>query len=514
MWDGKVAFALIFAVLAGAVVGRIVAAWYRKRVLALMSQGAPPSDAGAPAAALPQQSRRGRTSSITQNRRARGRLALTIVAISLAIGLTQSWWSLQFVYNETGYGPIKLTLLGLAFAWVMVPALGQLWRWSWLRIALASTAYVACVGALVWLRSTGEQSPATVAFWLLGTIATPLIAFGLAASGRARAIGPYLLPLFLIMAGASVVGTDLLQGLLSSETATQHLAPVVGEFGAWTTIGVFALAPWLLLAWPSWRLARALARGYEAKHFSEPLYLMGSYWLVALLVDALAASHSIGAWSLTVIGCWLWIPLGMRLARGWLAPPAEPPNLLVLRVFRRDAQVQALFDSVVERWRYSGTASLIAGTDLALNTLEPDELFAFLNGRLRNRFIAGGDDLARQLAAIDVAPDPDGRFRVADFYCFDSTWKLALAALVARADVVLMDLRGLVAGNAGCLHELGVLAQAGHLQRVVLLFDTQTDRAAANAAIGAGSPRFAWFDAGALDSAAAEAVLGRLVEAR
>lgn len=88
MWDGKVAFALIFAVLAGAVVGRIVAAWYRKRVLALMSQGAPPSDAGAPAAALPQQSRRARTSSITQNRRARGRLALTIVAISLAIGLT------------------------------------------------------------------------------------------------------------------------------------------------------------------------------------------------------------------------------------------------------------------------------------------------------------------------------------------------------------------------------------------------------------------------------------------
>ena len=110
-------------------------------------------------------------------------------------------------------------------------------------------------------------------------------------------------------------------------------------------------------------------------------------------------------------------------------------------------------------------------------------------------------------------PDPDGRFRVADFYCFDSTWKLALAALVARADVVLMDLRGLVAGNLGCLHELDVLAQSGHLQRVVLLFDRRTDRAAANGAIGADSPRFVWFDAEALDNASAEAVVGRLLEA-
>lgn len=268
-----------------------------------------------------------------------------------------------------------------------------------------------------------------------------------------------------------------------------------------------------MLAWPAWWLARTLARGYAAKRFSEPLYLIGSFFLIALLVDALSASHSIGAWSLALIACWLWLPLGISLARNWLAPSADPPNLLVLRVFRRDAAVQSLFDSVIDRWRYSGTTSLIAGTDLALNTLEPDELFAFVNGRLRERFIASSEDLAHHLGAIGDSADPDGRLRVAEFYCFDSTWKLALAALVARADRVLMDLRGLVAGNLGCLHELGVLAQADHLQRVVLLFDTHTDRIAAQAAIGANSPRFAWFDAKALDSASSEAVLARLIEA-
>ncbi|MBK8336864.1 MAG: hypothetical protein IPL03_09810 [Sterolibacteriaceae bacterium] len=511
MWDGKIASVFVFAVLASALAGRIVAARYRKRVLAFMSQGTPPAgDGGAPAP--PQRAARAaRASSIAANRGARRRLALAIVAISLAIGLSQSWWSLQFVYNETGYGPIKLSLIGAAYAWVMVPALGLLWRWHWLRIALTSAAYMAAFGLLMYLRSTGAQSLVSMALWLGGTIAVPLIAFGLAASGRARATGPYLLPLFLILGGASIAGTDLLGQLIERPSALQWIVHLGASHV--TVFAAFALAPWLILAWPAWRLARALARGYQAKLYSEPLYLMGSYWLVALLVTALPASHGIGAASLTVIACWLWLPLGVWLARGWLAPPPDPPNLLVLRVFRRDSEVQALFDSVIERWRASGTVSLIAGTDLALNTLEPDELFAYLNGRLRERFIAGPDDLTRQLAAIDALPDPDGRYRVADFYCFDSTWKLALAALVARADVVLMDLRGLVADNRGCLHELGVLALAAHLQRVVLLFDRHTDRAAAQAATGADSQRFLWFDANRPDNASAEAVLANLLDA-
>ena len=122
--------------------------------------------------------------------------------------------------------------------------------------------------------------------------------------------------------------------------------------------------------------------------------------------------------------------------------------------------MEALFDTVIERWRSSGNVLLIAGTDLALRTLDPDDLFTYLSGRLHTRFIGSQDDLDQRMAQLDLAPDVDGRFRVNECYCFDNTWQAALAALVARSDVVLMDLRGFHAENRGCLHELKVLSAA------------------------------------------------------
>ena len=69
-------------------------------------------------------------------------------------------------------------------------------------------------------------------------------------------------------------------------------------------------------------------------------------------------------------------------------------------------------------------------------------------------------DVDAHIAAFDLARDHDGRYRVNECYCHDTTWQAALAALVDRSDVVLMDLRGFKARNAGCAHELAVLARA------------------------------------------------------
>ena len=120
------------------------------------------------------------------------------------------------------------------------------------------------------------------------------------------------------------------------------------------------------------------------------MYLFGGIWVVALLMDALSANHGVGVKAMWVMACWLWIPLGMLSLRGWLAAPTQARMVLVLRVFRRDVQVQALFDDVVETWRYSGPTCLIAGTDLAFRRLEPDELFTFVSGRLQERRYEGG----------------------------------------------------------------------------------------------------------------------------
>ena len=68
-------------------------------------------------------------------------------------------------------------------------------------------------------------------------------------------------------------------------------------------------------------------------------------------------------------------------------------------------------------------------------------------------------------------------------YCHDTTWQDALQALVSHSDVVLMDLRGFQAHNAGCRYELSTLAQASRELRIVVLTDSSTDRAAAREAI-------------------------------
>jgi hypothetical protein len=110
-----------------------------------------------------------------------------------------------------------------------------------------------------------------------------------------------------------------------------------------------------------------------------------------------------------------------------------------------------------------------------------------------------------------MAADADGRFRVNECYCHDTTWQEALRALVQRSDVVLMDLRGFKAHNAGCRFELAALSEAPRLQRVVVLSDAQTDRAAADASIAPGAAgRFTWLDASHIDRAKRHEVLAQL----
>lgn len=218
-----------------------------------------------------------------------------------------------------------------------------------------------------------------------------------------------------------------------------------------------------------------------------------------------------GALSLLHLLPWLWIPAVLRALRPALQPAANPPTLLVLRVFQRDAEAEALFDQVIERWRFTGNTVLIAGTDLVSRTLDPDDLFAFVNGQLAGRFITAPPQIAARYAEFDMQPDPDGRYRVNEFYCADATWQDALRTLVAQSDVVLMDLRGFSAANLGCRFELGVLAQAAQLRRIVLLHDARTDRQTAAADLAAApSDRFAWVDAGGLDGAKARAVFEAL----
>ena len=366
-----------------------------------------------------------------------------------------------------------------------------------------------CFVVMLW-RSI-EPRPLELLLFLGSEIGPPLLLVALLCMGSAtRAVAPWLLPPIVALVWASITGVDLL-GLLVERRAPL-LMPLASALSVPGVMLLFALLPWLLAWWPLHRLARALGRAYARKQLSELIVLFTAVWAIVLLSQALtmASSAGLGGGLLLALPL-LWIPLVMTINERMRTEPGRPPTLLVLRVFQRDAQVQDLFDHVVERWRLSGNTVLIAGTDLADRTLDADDIFTFLDGGLSQRFIRTPADVAPRLAAFDLARDADGRFRVNECYCHDTTWQDALAALVQRSDVVLMDLRSFQAHNAGCRYELGTLAQTPRALRVIVLTDGQTDRAAAAEAVGHARPgRFVWLDTATIDRAKRREVLASL----
>lgn len=462
--------ALLLSVLFAAAGAWGVAALYRRRMLALM-RGGPAPDASNPPRdyiATLQAKHAAPPLDLAANRRAGVRLLLALAALSLLVGLTQSAFALHFVYeSDRDFSAKQWLVMGLIYAWPMLLAWGLLRRWSWPRMLTGVVGYFAAITPVVLLASNAAQTLQDV-LSLYGILAlVPLaIVLLIGSSGRIRAIAPYLLPVFLVLLLASQLGLEFLAGKVAGDIQAWPgwLQSLTASIGARATMALFAVAPWLFAAWPVYALGRSLAQAYRAKRYSDLAYLFALYWLLVLVLSALTGLAGVGAAAFWQLLAWLWIPLGFPLLRRWLAPASAPATLLVLRVFQRDAQVEALFDRVVERWRLTGNTVLIAGTDLLSRTLDPDDLFTFLNGRLADRFIASAEEIPRKVAEMDLRPDPDGRYRVNEFHCFDSTWQPALRALVEASDVVLMDLRGCKPENRGCRFELRVLAGAPHLR--------------------------------------------------
>ena len=447
--------------------------------------------------------------SLADNRSRAIRLTLLLIGLSglLAISSASVWLAVSF--KGEPFAPRRAALLALVHVWPVIPALGLLWRWSRTRVLGALALWcVLCFGVLLW-RSI-EPRPLELLQFLAGDIGVPLVLVGLLLMGNAtRAVAPWLLPPLVGLVWASIAGIDSLAWLV------ERRSPLLRWLTSWLGVNgvmlLFALLPWLLAWWPLRRLGRALGRAYARKQLSELLVLFTAVWAIALLDQALTLASAAGLAGLALLLPLAWIPLVMTLNARLRTEPGRPRTLLVLRVFQHDAQVQDLFDHVVERWRLSGNTVLIAGTDLADRTLDAADIFTFLDGGLATRFIRTAADVAPRLAAFDLARDADGRFRVNECYCHDTTWQDALAALVQRSDAVLMDLRGFQAHNAGCRHELAALARTPQALRVIVLTDGQTDRGAAAEAVTDAPPgRFVWLDAARIDARKRADVLAAL----
>ncbi len=516
--SGKLLFIVLAAALLAVIASLLVTRSYRAGMKRLMSLPAPAADG--PTAAdtantadirVPPPPGPAAAVTLADNRRATRRVAWLLWLMSALISISSAALFLGVAMAGEGMlTPARLATFALLTLWPVIPALGLLWRWSRWRVAGALALwFVGAVGLIAW-RSIEPQPLSSVLVFLASEIGGPMLLIGaLCLGGATRAIAPWLLPLFMLLVATSVAGTDALGWIVAQRPHWLQALPT--GIDASQVMLFFVLAPWLVAWWPAKWLGRALAAAYARRWLSELMVLFTALWGIVLLLRALGAIHDMGAAAALMLLPLAWIPLVMALARWARRDTGRPPTLLVLRVFQRDAQVQALFDDVIERWRTTGNTVLIAGTDLVERTLDADDIFTFLDGRLAERFVRVPADVAPRIAAFELAPDAEGRHRINEVYCHDSTWQQALDALVAASDVVLMDLRSFKAHNRGCRHELGVLARAPRLARVVVLTDGDTALAQAREdAAQAPTGRFTWIDGSRIDAAQRRVLLGAL----
>ncbi|MBV9889678.1 MAG: hypothetical protein JO090_02185, partial [Rhizobacter sp.] len=310
-------------------------------------------------------------------------------------------------------------------------------------------------------------------------LSVPLVLGWAIGSRRVRGVAPFVFAGLLVFAIAPLLGVQLTQWLAGMRWSAGW---VLGRIGIDTGCVVLAL-PVRLLAW--WRL-KALARGYEAKRFSDAQLLAHSWWLPYVAFDAvtLINAHPGPARlvEILVVAVVAYLLLPLLLGRGlaW-APRAlkRPPRrtLLLLRVFGDTARTATLFERIASRWQRFGPVTMTAAPDVVAETVDPGDLLRLVSGRGEASFVASKAELVQRLATMDAEPDRDGRYRMTALCCRDDTWQATLVALIARADAIVMDLRGFTVQRHGCEFELGQLVARTSHDRIVLVVEATTDRA-------------------------------------
>jgi hypothetical protein len=400
---------------------------------------------------------------------------------------------------------------GVAYAAAMTPLLVLSIDRVGLNIPVASLA-VGCFAMLLWLPLLSYVTVA--AGWLrkllllmadyLLVVAACAAAGGLAPPQGGESVGLASLPLlafffwFLFMtlptstliimrqAGVAglIVGTAL-SVLLFALSFYLILFPEIISPGSKPQLAEGLLRHrgllWLAVAVVTVALVVTLfvmvGRRYERKKFSDQMMLLENFMAFTTIWVAIL-SYSVIGWYAALAA--LPFALHRLVARAWLrrrkaAGGERAVSLMLLRVFGSKRRSEWLLNRLSYYWRYIGSIQLIGAPDLATANLELHELLSFATGRLKNRFLKNGADRTRQLDALDLAPDPDGRYRVNEFFCQEDIWRGTVKELLKRSDAVLMDLRGFSPANRGCVDELSDLVNIVPVNRLVITADGKTD---------------------------------------
>ena len=272
---------------------------------------------------------------------------------------------------------------------------------------------------------------------------------------------------------AAVAGTVVIYDLFWDSNELQTLPwSIIRNLGFVGNLALLLLAGAIPTAIIGWLLLRWLGSLYRARRLSDQSIMIDAVWLMFSFAQSpISGATAIGAF----VAYKLVATAGFRLLRTGAQKDAQAPKLLLLRVFSLGTRSERLFAGFTKLWLYLGSVRMIAGPDLATSTVEPHEFLDFLAGRLQRRFITGADTLEQRIRETEQRRDVDGRFRIADFFCHDDTWRMALRRLEKDSDVVLMDLRGFSQSNRGCVFEINELLQVTLLRHIVFVVDRTSD---------------------------------------
>lgn len=225
-----------------------------------------------------------------------------------------------------------------------------------------------------------------------------------------------------------------------------------------------------------WALARWIARAYRHRRLSDQSLMLDALWLLFASIYSMWLVQGGLAWIATAPVAFLAYKLaGVAVARIPAGELHATPGLTFLRVFSLGRRSEALLGGVARYWRHIGSVQMITGPDVAGSTVQPHQFLDYLSGRLSRHFVHDRASLERSMAARERTPDPDGRFRINNFFCHADSWQSALPRLVQEGDAVLMDLRNFSVASTGCIHELRYLLQAVPISRCLLVVDDTTD---------------------------------------
>ena len=405
----------------------------------------------------------------------------TIAGIGYVLTLTAAY----LTAGGMEFLPVRFVFFALAYAWPIVLTIGLVAPVSWRGSIAAAGIYFllfATISAIGVARSDSFTWDQAARLWLLTNLPGTFLILAFLPR-PIRAMGP----LVLVFMVAAVAGASVWHNVFNSGGSALMLR-AVNLFAALGLNNVNAVAAATIaaeligvaiLSLIGWAFLRGLGRLYLWHLISDQSVLIDSLWFLFALTSVVDFAFFGDFWFLAPLGAFAIYKL--IAVSGFAAfgekPAGADPKLLLLRVFSLGKRSARLFNAFGRLWRHAGHIRLIAGPDLATSTVEPHEFLDFLSGKLDRRFISGPETLARRLTETEQRRDFDGRYRVDDFFCHDDAWQMVLKRLARDSDAVLMDLRGFLPDNQGCVFEINELLNVVPLGRVVFVVDATTDLA-------------------------------------